>query len=373
MASFNLGRIKGDTGPKGDSGEKGDTGAKGDKGDKGDKGERGTDGYTPVFSVASVETLPSSQNANVEVNTDDIKNPKLSFYIPRGKDGKDGAGDMQKAIYDTEGKNQDFFVFAQQLFEKCIKTDGGNLVGKLTAYEAKPSVRCLRNVIITENFPDDAAEGDLCIRTVPAKSKTLGDCNVGSVLLVTEGTETVEYLVVGKDIPVKDGITLVRRYLPNYQMCYDSLMRSRYLLSSIDVLLENTYRPLFSQKIQEKMMTVMIDTYVKRHCFLLSHTEIGQLEYFVNNGKLASNNSSGSPLTYLTRTTASNQTVYAVNYEGLFTTISQGAMSYFRPAFVLPKETIVENTEYKGQPAVKIPEEKAGIFVFEGGEWKECV
>ena len=121
------------------------------------------------------------------------------------------------------------------------------------------------------------------------------------------------------------------------------------------------------------MMTVPIDTYVKRHCFLLSHTEISQLEYFVNTGRTATNNPSGSPLTYLTRTIGSNQTVYAVNYEGLYTTISQGTMSYFRPAFVLPQETIVENAEYNSQPVIKIPEEKAGIFVFDGAAWKECI
>ena len=191
--------------------------------------------------------------------------------------------------------------------------------------------------------------------------------------MVTEGDETVEYLVAGKDIPVAGGVTLVRRYLPNYQICYDNLMKSRYLLSNADILLENTYRPLFSPAVQKNMMTVPIDTYVKRHCFLLSHTEISQLEYFINNGRTATNNPSGSPLTYLTRTIGSNSTVYAVNYEGLYTTVSQGVMSYFRPAFVLPSEMAVENTEYNGQPALKIPEENAGIFVFDGAAWKECI
>ena len=96
MASFNLGRIKGDKGDKGDPGIKGD---KGEKGDRGERGERGSDAPIPVFSVGTTSTLPSSMEAYVEIKTEDSENYVLNFSIPKGKDGNDASGDMNKSVY----------------------------------------------------------------------------------------------------------------------------------------------------------------------------------------------------------------------------------------------------------------------------------
>ena len=95
MASFNLGRVKGDKGDKGDTGAKGE---RGEKGEKGDTGARGIDGRTPVFAVGETVTISPEEEAHVELNSDDAENPVLSFYIPRGHDGRDAMGDMLSAV-----------------------------------------------------------------------------------------------------------------------------------------------------------------------------------------------------------------------------------------------------------------------------------
>ena len=68
--------------PKGDKGEKGDTGEKGEKGEKGDKGDNGE---TPNFTIGTVTTLNSDQNATVTISGT-FPNLVLNFGIPRGKD-----------------------------------------------------------------------------------------------------------------------------------------------------------------------------------------------------------------------------------------------------------------------------------------------
>ena len=107
---------------------------------------------------------------------------------------------------------------------------------------------------------------------------------------------------------------------------------------------------------------------------MISNQELEKLEYFVNNGKKAAVISEPEkPLAYITRTTATNSKAYTVDYDGNYKAISQGELCYFRPAFVLPADTRVENTEYNGQAALKFPEENKGIYVFEDGAWKECI
>ena len=69
-------------------GEKGDTGSKGDKGDKGekgDKGDKGDNGVSPSFTIGTVTTLNSDQNATVTISGT-FPNLVLNFGIPRGKD-----------------------------------------------------------------------------------------------------------------------------------------------------------------------------------------------------------------------------------------------------------------------------------------------
>lgn len=73
---------KGEKGEKGDTGSKGDTGEKGEKGDKGDKGDNGV---SPSFTIGTVTTLNSDQNATVTISGT-FPNLVLNFGIPRGKD-----------------------------------------------------------------------------------------------------------------------------------------------------------------------------------------------------------------------------------------------------------------------------------------------
>ena len=79
---FDFTLVKGDKGEKGD---KGDTGSKGDTGEKGEKGDKGDNGITPNFTIGTVTTLNSDQNATVTISGT-FPNLVLNFGIPRGKD-----------------------------------------------------------------------------------------------------------------------------------------------------------------------------------------------------------------------------------------------------------------------------------------------
>ena len=79
---FDFTLVKGDKGEKGDTGSKGDTGEKGEKGEKGDKGDNG---ISPNFTIGTVTTLNSDQNATVTISGT-FPNLVLNFGIPRGKD-----------------------------------------------------------------------------------------------------------------------------------------------------------------------------------------------------------------------------------------------------------------------------------------------
>ena len=76
---------KGDKGDTGDKGEKGDKGDTGSKGDTGEKGEKGDNGISPNFTIGTVTTLNSDQNATVTISGT-FPNLVLNFGIPRGKD-----------------------------------------------------------------------------------------------------------------------------------------------------------------------------------------------------------------------------------------------------------------------------------------------
>lgn len=117
MASFNLGRIRG---------EKGDTGLSGEKGEQGERGAQGPQGvmgFTPVFSVKETNTIGESEGARVEMDSSNPQNPLLSFFIPKGADGKDALGDMISSIYDSQQKKSDVFEYADSLFEGSMKKE----------------------------------------------------------------------------------------------------------------------------------------------------------------------------------------------------------------------------------------------------------
>ena len=74
MASFNLGRIKGEKGDAGIPGERGT------QGERGAQGAQGVSGFTPVFSVKEIITVEDNESARVEIESSDIKNPLLTFF-----------------------------------------------------------------------------------------------------------------------------------------------------------------------------------------------------------------------------------------------------------------------------------------------------
>ena len=82
---FDFTLVKGDKGEKGDKGDTGSKGDTGEKGEKGEKGDKGDNGETPNFTIGTVTTLNSDQNATVTISGA-FPNLVLNFGIPRGKD-----------------------------------------------------------------------------------------------------------------------------------------------------------------------------------------------------------------------------------------------------------------------------------------------
>ena len=82
---FDFTLVKGDKGEKGDKGDTGSKGDTGEKGEKGEKGDKGDNGITPNFTIGTVTTLNSDQNATVTISGT-FPNLVLNFGIPRGKD-----------------------------------------------------------------------------------------------------------------------------------------------------------------------------------------------------------------------------------------------------------------------------------------------
>ena len=79
---------------KGSQGEKGDPGEKGEPGETGPEGPQGADGATPTLTIGTVDTLEPDESATaaVEADPDVAGQYKLSFGIPKGKDGAGGTG-----------------------------------------------------------------------------------------------------------------------------------------------------------------------------------------------------------------------------------------------------------------------------------------
>ena len=196
MPKFNLGRIKGDTGPRGEQGLRGEQGIQGERGVKGDKG---ADGYTPVFTVGGVETLEAGMNALVEIDSSDPQNPVISFSLPKGANGRDCVGDMETSVYDVSGRKTDIYSYAQKLADECIKESGGTLTGKLFAAGGEVSAMCVRNLCISDELPEDARIGDFCLLTEKKDNLTIDELSVGSTVGIYENGKTVPYIVAGKD------------------------------------------------------------------------------------------------------------------------------------------------------------------------------
>lgn len=362
MASFKLGRIKG---------EKGDTGASGAKGERGNTGERGDSGATPVFEIGGVETVASDASASVEIDASNPEIPKLYFRIPKGKDGKDAMGDMLSGIYDTEGRKTDVYKFAQTLFEGVLSKSGGTVSGKLLVQKSPTGESCVRNIIFATSLPEKASEGDICFITAEEYENTIYSNGVGSVLLLSEGGEKCEYIVAAKDYHGKNSVTLIRKHLPEFQEYYNFSARETYYCSNIDYFLETVYSRLYPEYIQKKMLAAEPQSFYKRHCFLPSCTELMEMEYFKNN-PIETTTDIGILREYMTRDIDARGCVSTVNILGKIISVEQYQKSSIRPMIVLDGSLIVRNSIHNGNAVTEPAEEVKGYYYSEN-KWKELI
>lgn len=366
MASFNLGRIKGD---RGESGPMGPTGP---KGDRGDKGNDGTDGSTPVFSVGETVTLPSHEEASVKINTDNPASPVLSFFIPRGKDGADASGDMSSSVYDTDGKREDIFKYTDNLFSSALKMGGGTLTGALRAGETALEEGSVRNICVRASLPENAANGDICILLPGNGAKNLNDCPEGTVMLIDEGGKEVEYILAAKNLHKDGTVTFVRKRLAPDMVAFDRSARGKYPLAEIDILLESIYKNRYGRRIRDNLVSVKLTEGCMRECFLLSFQEYDATKCFSSAAsRIAYRDDTNVAAQYLTRGIG-ERSVYAIEKTGGLTTMSPTMEAYYRPAFTLKGDMVVANTTYNGSAAVKLPDPKSAIYLYCDGEWKEC-
>lgn len=370
MAGFNLGRIIGEKGEKGETGPKGDTGAKGEKGDKGDNGK---DGLTPVFTVGEVTTLTNGESALVEIDSSNPENPVLSFKIPAGKDGRDALGDMLKTVYDTNGVGTDIFEYARKLFDDCLKTEGGNLSGSLTVAESPLSERAARNISIASSLPETGAEGDVFIVLNDKNAKTLGDCNEGDTVIIKENGKDTVYLVAGINYHGENTVSLLRKNLCPFRCSYDYERREQYSMSDIDIFLESMFISVFSPRVRNSLISVNNTDKAYRHCFLLSKNDYTYMNYFSDIKKrTACIEGTGYNDVHLTSSTGTKGYIVGVGTSGEFVSISISSSASFRPTIVLPSDFPVVNTQKDSLPAVMPVTPNPGIYVYAGGEWREC-
>ncbi len=363
MASFNLGSIRGPKGDKGDTGEKGGTGA------AGRTGAKGTDGNTPVFEVAGVETVDSCMGANVYVDSSAPENPKLYFSIPKGKDGKDASGDMNKSIYDTAGISEDIYRFSEKLFEKALPISGGILSGKLKAYISPLEEGCVRNILFSPTLPQSGSDGEICFLK-SNNTRTLYENPIGSVLLLQEGEKTEEYIVIAKDFHAEGGVTVVRKYVLDNFSYFDYNGRDSYFLSDIDMYLNSVFVRRFSNAVRKGLIWAELDDYDKRTCFLPSTRDIRAIEYFKDN-PFGTVTKSGKSWNAMTRTLDDINRVLCATTTG--TTISQRQREKLsvRPMLVLPGGLEVVNVIESSNSAMRLCVETEGIYFCENGIWKE--
>ena len=363
MASFNLGQVKGEKGDKGDTGAKGE---RGEKGEKGETGERGKDGRTPVFTIGETVTISPDEEAYAELDTSDIENPVLSFFIPRGHDGRDAGGDMISAIYDTEGKGEDFYKYADSLFEKSLKKED-TTTEKLTVGEAEGKTAVVRNISMRSTLPEVALEGDICIVTEDENSKKLGYCEVGSTMLIAENGVDAEYTIIAKDYHEENSVTLMRKEVPPLGIKFSYQNRDTYAMSNIDLFL-TTYPDRFSNDVRKNLVCAKLNVNDSKFCFSLSKEELETIDYLKEN---ANRIEIGSLDDYYTRTISGDR-VYVVSSTGALVLLNQSVTKKYRPVIVLPSSVNVENVANLNAPAVKMAQTKKGIYAFLGGEWKEC-
>lgn len=369
MASFNLGRIKGDTGPVGPQGPKGD---KGDTGEKGDKGEQGISGYTPIFSIKETQTVSSDEKARVEINADIPQSPELTFYIPKGKDGKDALGDMVSSIYDPKGIRKDVFEYTDALAEFCMKRAGGSFTGKVRAYSENIGDSCIRNIIVAKNLPEDAIDGDIGIVLESTNSLTLKDQNIGTIVTVKEDGVEAPYIIAGKNYHKEGTVTLIRKYLLPYSGCFDFVYRKTYDMSNADMYLENIYLKEIDELFRKNIVPISLLSYGKRRVFLPTYDDLKYLEYFKANSKVAQTIGNSRTSSYWTRTLSTDK-VGTINTLGEEELLTPSEKIGFRPLIVLNGDTTLENSVYESEHCVKLQEKKRGLYVFDGGIWKECL
>ncbi len=362
MASFKLGCIKG---------EKGEKGLDGAKGERGDTGERGTAGAIPVFEIENVESVSYAESASVEINVENPENPKLSFRIPRGKDGKDTMGDMVSGIYDTEGKKTDVYKFAEELFGKALLKSGGNVIGKLCVHTSPESESCVRNILFSTSLPENAENGDICFVVPEDDENTIYNNGVGSVLLIPEGDEKREYIVAAKDYHGEGNVTLIRKRMPEYTHYFNRSVIESYFYSDVDNMLETVYSRLFPDYIQKIMKAPIIANHRKRHCFLPSCQELGEMEYFINNPTPAQTDA-GTNRAYLTRDINDRRGVNTVNSSGKIVSVTQSTESGIRPIIVIDGSLVVRNCVHNDNAAVEAVQTNK-CYYFINGKWKELM
>ena len=365
MASFNLGKIKGD------KGEKGDIGPKGEKGEKGDIGERGTDGFTPVFSIAQTSTLPHDSDAYVELDNSDEQNPVLKFYIPRGKDGNDASGDMPSAQYDKNQRKTDIYEYADKLAENSFKKDGGAFIGQVKAYVSGPEEICVRNVSVAEVLPSNAKNGDICVLTKKKSNITLKDLGLGSCVLIKENGVDREYMVFSNNTRHSGKTELLRKNLLNSRVVYEKSNVSKYTQSDVDIFLNSVFINSLDECVRSELTETMIEQNVFRKVYIASREETSSFNYYDNNSFKAQTDSGGYG-TYWTRTPTGETSVYCYNDAGNGTVFSVTGMLFARPVIVLPCDTCVENADTASGMGYRLLEGKGGIYIFKNGEWSEC-
>lgn len=219
--------------------------------------------------------------------------------------------------------------------------------------------------------------------TEPIKGIAASELAVGSAVKLKENGTDVEYLVVHQGLPsslydeICDGTWLIRKYVYEESVVWDTNNKSNYANSNLNTYLNSTFLGLFDADVQNIIKQIKIpyrrgnsgssiasgSSGLSTKIFAISVLEIGyskphtnipkdgaQLDYFTSNGCAATTKDGSDAVEYWTRSPHLNLNDYALSFDTELRADYTSTALGIRPALILPSDTLFDakNLTLKG-------------------------
>ena len=229
------------------------------------KGQKGDPGITPNLTIGTVETLASGSDATATI-TGDKENPVLNLGIPKGADGKDGAGTSGSTVDVLEGK--------KILFIGDSICEGVGANGKPYPYwiqQNHPNANVInlgvggmtiskKDNTVTNCMPQRIQNGEFDNEDYSNPDIILFEGGVNDMMRNIKLGEITNSYSAGKNVRFCDALEYMFKYFKNKFPSARMIFTSIHRLSSMDVNLQNAWWELTSE-ICSKWGVEYIDLY----------------------------------------------------------------------------------------------------------------